>query len=259
MVLSTCARGEGYPVVCLPWFGHDGAAMAQAFEPVFADSSPWQRLYLDLPGTGISPAVEPTSDAVLDAISQTIDALLGDRPYLLAGCSYGGHLAAAQARRAATRVTGMLQVCSGPKLDPATRTLSGVLESIPEPNWLDGVPPDLHGYFERSIGCQTREVADRIAAVFAAADPMDEAYLEALRSTGFELSPQDVPDSFDSPTLMLVGRCDRVAGYLDQFDDLARYPKGGYVALAGVGHYLPCEQPQRFVTLVRDWLSQLPR
>jgi pimeloyl-ACP methyl ester carboxylesterase len=254
MVLATRVHGDGDPVVLLPWFGHDGAAMAQAFEPVFADSS-WQRIYVDLPGTGASPRVEASSDAVLDAVTETIEALLGSQRYLLAGCSYGGHLAAAQARRDATKAAGLLQVCSGPKLDLATRNLSGVLESTPDPNWLDGAPTELHGYFERSIGHQTRDVADRIAAVFATAAPTDEEYLTALRSTGFELSPQSVPESFDEPTLMLVGRADRIAGYIDQFEDLARYPKASYVALNDAGHYLPFEQPQRFAALVRDWLG----
>jgi pimeloyl-ACP methyl ester carboxylesterase len=257
MVLSTSSHGDGDPIVLLPWFSHAGADMAQAFEPVFADSSPWQRIYVDLPGTGDSSPVGPSSDAVLDAVSETIDAIVGKRRYILAGCSYGGHLAAAQARRNASQVSGLLQVCSGPKLDPTTRNLSGVLEPTPEPHWLHGVPTELHGYFEHSIGRQTREVADRIAAVFAAAAPTDEDYLTALRATAFQLSPQDVPESFDQPTLMLVGRTDRIAGYVDQFEDLARYPKGDYVALDDVGHYLPFEQPQRFATLVRDWLSQL--
>jgi pimeloyl-ACP methyl ester carboxylesterase len=257
MVLSTHIHGDGDPIVLLPWFGHDGAAMAQAFEPVFTEPSPWQRIYVDLPGTGASPPVEPTSDAVLDAVRETIEALIGSRRYLLAGCSYGGHLAAAQARRAAAQTAGLLLVCSGPKLDPTTRNLSGVLESTPEPNWLDGVPTELHGYFDRSIGRQTRDVADRIAAVFASAAPTDEDYLSALRSTGFELSPRDVPESFDEPTLMLVGRTDRIAGYVDQFEDLARYPRAGYVALDDVGHYLPFEQPQRFAVLVRDWLARV--
>jgi pimeloyl-ACP methyl ester carboxylesterase len=256
MALSTTIHGDGDPIVVLPWFSHDGAAMAQAFEPVFTDSAPWQRIYLDLPGTGASPPVEPTSDAVLDAVGETIAGLLGDRRYLLAGCSYGGHLAAAQARRDAPQVAGLLLVCSGPKLDPAMRNLSGVIESTPEPDWLDGVPTELHGYFEHAVGHQTREVADRVAAVFATAAPTDEDYLTTLRSTAFPLSAQDAPDSVDSPTLMLVGRTDRVAGYVDQFEDLARYPRGSYVALDAAGHYLPFEQPQRFATLVRDWLAR---
>jgi pimeloyl-ACP methyl ester carboxylesterase len=257
MVLTTQTHGDGDPVVCLPWFGHDGAAMAQAFEPVFAASSRWRRIYLDLPGTGSSAPVHPTSDAVLDAVGETVSSLVGDEPYLLAGCSYGGYLAAAQARRAAAQVTGLLLVCTGTKLDPSMRNLSGVAPATPEPGWLDGVPADLHGYFGRAIGCQTREVADRIVATFTASAPTDDEYLEALRSTGYELTGDDLTARFGAPTLVMTGRNDQIGGYVDQFEDLARYPTASYVALNDAGHYLPFEQPQRFVTLVRDWLSQL--
>jgi pimeloyl-ACP methyl ester carboxylesterase len=54
---------------------------------------------------------------------------------------------------------------------------------------------------------------------------------------------------FDAPTLVLTGRKDQIAGYVDQFEDLARYPKASYVALNHAGHCLPFEQPQRFATL----------
>jgi pimeloyl-ACP methyl ester carboxylesterase len=254
MVLSTGVLGDGQPIVCLPWFGHDGTAMAQAFEPVFAGSSRWRRIYVDPPGTGQSSPVEPTSDAVLDAVGETVQSLVGDDPFLLAGCSYGGYLAAALARRAPAQVAGLLLVCTGSKLDPSTRNLSGVRPATPEPGWLDGVPVELHGYFGRSIGCQTRAVADRIAATFVAGVPTDDDYLKTLRSTGYELTHDDLTAPFDGPTLVLAGRNDQIAGYVDQFEDLARYPTASYAVLNDAGHYLPFEQPQRFATLVRDWL-----
>jgi pimeloyl-ACP methyl ester carboxylesterase len=107
--------------------------------------SPWQRIYLDLPGTGGSSPVEPSSDAVLDAVSETVRSILGSDPYLLAGCSYGGYLAAALARRTPAQVAGLLLVCTGTKIQPETRNLSGVRPATPEPGWLDGVPVDLNG------------------------------------------------------------------------------------------------------------------
>jgi pimeloyl-ACP methyl ester carboxylesterase len=257
MVLAALVHGDGYPIVCLPWFGHDGAAMSAAFEPAFAGSSRWQRVYLDLPGTGSSVPVDPTSDAVLDAVAQTVGSLLGDAKFLLAGCSYGGYLAAALARRIAVQVSGLLLVCTGTKLDPAARNLSGVSQPTPEPGWLDGVPAELHDYFGRGIGCQTREVADRLAAVFAVSTPRDDEYLTVLRSTGFELTRDDLMAPSDVPTVILTGRTDLVCGYIDQFEELGRYPNASYVALNDAGHYLPFEQPQRFATLVQDWLGQV--
>jgi hypothetical protein len=55
---------------------------------------------------------------------------------------------------------------------------------------------------------------------------------------------------------ILAGRADRITGHLDQFDALARYPQGSYMALSGAGHYLPFEQPERFRSVTLDWLAR---
>ena len=85
--------------------------MAAAFEPVFAGAGDLCRIYIDLPGTGDSPPVEPHSDAVLEAVEETIESMIGAAPFLLAGCSYGGYLAAGLARRTPTHIAGLLLVC----------------------------------------------------------------------------------------------------------------------------------------------------
>jgi hypothetical protein len=120
------------------------SAMARAFGPVRARLA----LAAHLPRPTRDRrlvAGEPSSDAVLDAVSETVRSILGSDPYLLAGCSYGGYLAAALARRTPAQVAGLLLVCTGTKIQPETRNLSGVRPATPEPGWLDGVPVDLHG------------------------------------------------------------------------------------------------------------------
>lgn len=240
----------------LPWFGLDAAAAATAFEPAFAARPDWQRIYVDLPGTGDSAPVAPHSDAVLDAVVATVEALLGAESFALAGCSYGGYLATAVTRRVPHRVQALLLVCSGVKIRPADRDLAGVLDSVPEPGWLDGVPPSLHPHFTQAIGRQTAGVAARIAAALDAAKPTDDAYLEVLRSTGYQLSDEASDDAFQRAVTMVAGRQDRVAGYRDQFGAMRRYPRGTFIALSEAGHYLPFEQPERFAAILRDWLDQ---
>jgi pimeloyl-ACP methyl ester carboxylesterase len=255
-VLSVRIRGHGRPVVLLPWFGLDRSVTQAAFEPVFAGVHGWRRIYLDLPGTGRSRPVGPSSDAVLDAVEETVAAAVGPEPFLLAGCSYGGYLAAGLARRSPERLLGMLLVCSGVRILPAHRNLDRVLPSAPEADWLRGVPADLQPHFSHAIGHQTRAVADRTAAAFALAAPTDDAYLDALRTSGYPLSDEASDHRFAGDVLLLAGRQDRIAGHLDQFDALARYPGGSYTALAGAGHYLPFEQPERFAGLSLDWLAR---
>lgn len=256
MVLSTRVRGEGRPVVLLPWFGLDQAVMAAAFEPVFSTATGWRRVYVDLPGTGASPPVAPDSDVVLDAVRETIEAAVGAAPYLLAGCSYGGYLAAGLARRAPADVAGLLLVCTGVRIGPDERNLSGVRTSDPEPQWLTDVPAELHGHFDRGIGHQTRAVARRTAEAFGLNGPTDDGYLETLRSTGYRLSDEDSPHTFDGNVTVLAGVQDRIVGHRDQLETLARYGHGSFVALGDAGHYLPFEQPERFRSLTLDWLEQ---
>ena len=99
MTLHVQPHGKGRPLVVLPSFSLNHAAMATTVEPVFADLHGWRRLYVDLPGTGGSPPGEPRSDAILDAVVGTIRAELGDERFAVIGWSYGGYLAAGVTRR----------------------------------------------------------------------------------------------------------------------------------------------------------------
>jgi pimeloyl-ACP methyl ester carboxylesterase len=267
-VLTATLHGEGRPIVMLPGFGLDGAVMAAACEPAFAQlpagqdghaGQRWRRIYLDLPGTGASPAGKPTADAVLAAVQDTIAELVGDAPYRLVGHSFGGYLAAGLARRKPDRMTGLFLICCGARIRPADRDLSGVLPSAPEPGWLDGVPEDLREHFGHGIGHQTRAVADRVTAAFDLRAPVDDEYLAALRPEGYRLPDEDEASAteFTGPVALLAGRRDRIAGYRDPFAALARYPGGSYTVLADAGHYLPFEQPERFAAHILDWLTQI--
>ncbi|SDI86687.1 Pimeloyl-ACP methyl ester carboxylesterase [Frankineae bacterium MT45] len=260
--LGTFSCGLGAPVLLLPWFGLDGTVLASAFEPAFGQlegvalNVGWRRLYLDLPGTGDSDPVAPSSDAVLDAVEETVETLLGDSPFLLAGCSYGGYLASGLARRRPEQVQGMVLICSGVRIRPETRNLTGVLPSRPEPGWLDTTPPELHEHFRTAVGNQTQIVADRLAAAFARNAPTDDAFLMRLRASGYPLSDEESAEPFDGPVALLTGRRDRIAGYRDQFDALARFPQGDYHCLPSAGHYLPFEEPALFAALLGEWLRR---
>jgi pimeloyl-ACP methyl ester carboxylesterase len=254
MVLASRSYGEGPAVVLLPWFSLSHAAMAAACEPALADSG-WRRLYLDLPGTGGSAPVAPRSDAVADAVAQAIDALAGPAPVALAGCSYGGYLAAALASRTPDRVAGLLLICSGVRIRPAERNLSGVLPSDPEAGWLDDVPERLREHFELAVGHQTRAVADRVATAFRVSGQGDERYLAELRSTGFQLTDERSV-SLKTVAAVLAGRRDRIAGFRDQFELAVTGRAADFMCLDSAGHYLPFEEPERFAGIALDWLAR---
>ena len=241
-------------MVVLPWGGVSGAVMAAAFEPAFSDTDT-RRLYVDLPGTGSSATVDATSDAVLDAVHETVDSLVRSEPFILAGCSYGGYLATGLVRRIPDRVERLLLVCSGVRIAVADRDVSGVLGLTSEAGWLADVPEGLHKHLTRAVGLQTKAVAGRIAQAFELNGPADEDFLTELRTTGYPLADEGSDRQFAGDMLMVAGRSDRVGGFRDQFRAMNRYPRGSYLAVAGVGHYLPFEAPALFTSLVQTWLA----
>jgi pimeloyl-ACP methyl ester carboxylesterase len=231
--------------------------MTEAFEPGLSSIAGWRRFYVDLPGTGGSPAGEPRSDAVLDELAATVTKCLDGDRFAVVGWSYGGYLAAGLVRRLPRPIRGMTMICSGFKIRPEQRNLSGVLQSIPEPGWLARVPVDLREYFSHAVGRQSADVAERVAAVLTCNAPTDESYLASLRAEGFALSDEDTPSPTDAPSCFLTGRRDRIAGYLDPIDALNRYPYADCVTIAEAGHYLPLEEPQLFASIMRAWLRRV--
>jgi pimeloyl-ACP methyl ester carboxylesterase len=268
MTIAFQSHGEGQPTVCLPWFGTDATMLAAALEPAFAASrepgvgpggpanAGWRRIYVDLPGCGGSPGGPEDSDAVLAAVVDFIDREVGPEPVLLAGCSYGGYLAGALARRQPDRVAGLLLVCAGVKIRPADRELPAAAPTPKGPHWLDHVPEQLRVHLDLALGNRTRATATLVAGILAARPPGDEDYLERLRATGYQLSDEDSPASYPGPTSIVTGRRDRIAGYRDQFRALASYPEADFTALADAGHYLPFEQPGRFAEICGQWLDR---
>ncbi len=253
MLLAAETYGDGRPLVLLPWFGLDGAVMAAAFEPVLHEVPGWRRVYLDLPGTGKSGPVEPTSDAVLAAVADTIAEHCGGGPVALAGCSYGGYLAAGLTRRQPELVGSLLLTCTGARILAGDRNLAGLLPVTPEPGWLDGVPAEQHEHFSRAVGCQTKKVASRLTAAFALNGISDAGYLRELRAHGYQLSDEGASQPARVPVTIVAGRRDWVAGYRDQLALLGD-ADGDYYLFGDGGHYIPFELPGRFGVLARNWL-----
>ncbi|MFI6757851.1 alpha/beta fold hydrolase [Micromonospora sp. NPDC050417] len=248
-------HGSGLPMLCLPGFSLARSAMVAALEPALAAGPGVRRIYLDLPGTGQSPGGPPNSDGVLDWIGEVVDREIGSEPFLVAGWSYGGYLAAALARRRPEQVGGLLLICHGTKILRADRDVPVAPVVSEEADWLVEVPPDLRAHLAVALGNRTRETAGRVAGVLVASGPGDEEYLERLRA-GYQLADEDSTLVFSGPTSIVTGRQDYIAGYADQFRALARYPSASYAVLADAGHYLPFEQPEAFRGLILDWLAR---
>ena len=256
-LVANDAGGPGTPVVGLPMLGMSRVATATALSPAFAGWPGLREVYLDLPGHGDSPGVGPAdSQSVLDAVCRWLETHL-EGPVLLAGCSYGGYLAAGIARQRPDLVRGLLLVCPGVRTGPADRDLPTDEPPPAEPGWLDAAPVELHDHLDRALGRRTRTVVAAVLEALAAGGPGDEQYQDALTDgPGYALHDQDEDFTFAGPVAVVVGRNDRIVGYRDQFRALRRFPHATYSLLDHAGHYLPYEQPELLRTMTQNWLER---
>lgn len=245
---------QGTPTVCLPWFGTSRVTTREALGPALAGASV-RLIYPDLPGHGDAPAVpEATSEAVFAAVVSFIEEQVQE-PVLLAGCSYGGYLASAVARRRPELVLGLLLVCPGVRRE---RDLPDPSDVPADADWLDGAPDAFHEHLERAIGNRSRAVVQRVLAALEAAGPGNEDYQDALQGgDAYFLADEDEDSAvFDRPAVVVTGRQDRIVGFADQFRRLTAYPRGTFVAADLAGHYLPYERPEVLRSVSLDWLNR---
>ncbi|MET8307329.1 alpha/beta hydrolase [Micromonospora sp. NPDC005173] len=250
------SAGAGPTVVCLPMFSTTRAATAAAFGPAFAGAG-LREVYVDLPGHGDSPVTcRPASQAVLDTVCAWLDRHV-DAPVLLAGASYGAYLAAGIARQRPELVRGLLLVCPGVTIAPASRTLPELDPPEAPPGWLDAAPTGLRAHLNVALGHRTPAVVATVLAALESGGPGDEKFQEELRAgTDYALPDEDADIAFDGPVSVITGRQDGIVGYADQFHAMRHYPRGTFTAIDAAGHYLPFEQPTLLRSLTQDWLHR---
>jgi len=255
-------RGSGRPILMLHGFTLDHRAMLGCMEPLFATRNGWQRIYLDLPGMGKTPAKPwvTSSDQMLDVVLQFVDATVPNQHFVLAGESYGGYLARGVVHRRPDTVDGLLLICPLMVPDRTRRTLPQHVILDRNPELLKSLSAGDAKEFESIAVVQSRHHWKRFAReILAGIRLADEPFLPHLQAQAYSLSfdVDDLSTPFAKPTLILTGRQDSSVGYADAWTLLDGYPRATLAVLDRAGHDLQIEQEALFGALVSEWLNRL--
>lgn len=267
--------GEGMPLIFLHGYMLDHTCMKATFEPLFTgqplivghpQQRPLQieRIYLDLPGMGASQNYQhiQNADDMIEALVQLITALVGDKPFLLAGMSYGGYLARGVLRRFQHQVRGLLLFV--PVVFPlhADRTLPGHEVLFEDKSFTQGLTEAQRTTLREMNVVITERIFLRGAFEFDAAIARgDQGFLVRYQAQGYEAtySVDDANGDFMAPVMILAGKQDSVVGYQDQYLLAQQFRHSTFVALDGAGHGLHLEQESLFSALVTQWLTSVDR
>ena len=253
--------GSGRPLVILPGWPDDWTVPADYLEPVLRARRGWRRIYLDLPGRGLTKG-EPwidTNDQVLEIILGVLDHVIPGERFVVAGQSAGAYLARAVLHRRAALVEGLLQVV--PVIDPGGQGhLPEHITLVRDPALLEQIRvelgPEVAAVFTEGLVVQSPDIYRRFKALLPGMLGNDAAFLSRLEeSVSFEVDRLRTP--FAGPALFVLGKQDARVGYRDVFELTDQYPRGTVAVLDRAGHALPWEQETLFRALVTEWLERV--
>jgi pimeloyl-ACP methyl ester carboxylesterase len=256
------ARGEdgGRPLVFLHGLTTDRRLPIETFEPVFADRPGWRRIYLDLPGHGLSTGnlVGASADGLISCVAKLAREVGGGKPALVAH-SYGGYLALGVAR-ALGEVDGLFLV--NPIVEPdLQRRVVPPQRFVVVEEGLVFADDEQRATFDAEVAVHSRATLE---AFRRAVDPGHRAanrpFVQLVRNQYAQSRPwSPALANLDRPVSVVCGRDDYWAGYTDALDLVKLARRCRYSVLPGCGHLLPIEAAPTLRALFLDWLEELGR
>ncbi len=253
--------GEGVPLLILHGVTQDHRYMMDALEPVFEENDGWQRIYIDLPGHGKSPARDSiqSMDDLLNAVLEFVDDHMPEGRFSVLGLSRGSYLARGIAFQRSHRVSGLALIVPGgnPSADPARLPEHQVLR--PDHALRASLDDDELWGFDNVSVLQTQDSVERRRRLLLPARALFDPDQEARVFAAFDFSFHESEASHvvTVPSLVVTGRQDAISGFLDGIDISARFPRATLAVLDSAGHALVWERPALFEELVRDWLERV--
>lgn len=211
----------------------------------------------DLPGFGMSPPPPAFSVEVwADQIAAFLDELMIDRA-VIGGCSMGGYITFALARRHPERVAGLLLVDTRANADTdEARAKRRAQQELVERG---GMPELVEGMLSALVSPRTRsekpQLVDELRVeMFAQPELGIVGALQALAAR-----PDSTPllSQITKPTLVVVGEDDTITP-----PDAARAIAAGIAGaqleiIPGAGHLPSIEQPEAFDRVASAFLSKI--
>lgn len=248
--------GSGTPIVLVHGNGVDHRIMLE-LDDAFAAAEQWERIYLDLPGFGGTPALDAPGGLpeVADWLDHTVGELVGDKPFAVVGASLGALLARDLVARRIDQCLGFALLAPVVDSVRANRTVPPASVLVTDAELLASLDAqDATDYAELAV-IQSPDNWERFNRALIpgirAADPRAMDQLAA--NYALPALPDDALAGFPRPVLIATGKQDHVVGFEDQWALAQRFPRATYAMIDAAGHNLHIDQPDAVRALLQHW------
>lgn len=251
--------GEGKPVLLIHGFTPDHRLMSGCMEPIFTARDGFRRIYVDLPGMGLTKNYKSigSTDDMLNTLLDFIEEVLPHQEYIVVGESYGGYLASGLIEKQKERILGAAFICPViiPQHDNRMIEKHRILRRDDE--FLGKLSNnEVSDFSSNQVVLDEYNWIRYNREILAGCKKADEEFLEkVMNDYGFSFNVNET--SFTRPSLFLLGRQDSSVGYKDALNVMENYPRGSFAVLDIAGHNLQIEQPHLFNSLVIEWLDRV--
>ncbi|WP_092630396.1 alpha/beta fold hydrolase [Actinopolyspora mzabensis] len=199
---------------------------------------------------------EPDLETVAEDVLALLDRLRLRRVYVV-GCSMGGYVAMAMARKAPERLEGLILADTKAEADSAEQRdnrlrIADRAEREGTMGWLaENTLPGILGETTRqrrgSVVEQARELVEQ-------QPPAAVAW--AQRAMANRPDSSETLRAYQGPALVLTGTEDTLSPPRSARDTAALLSRSEVVILPEAGHLSPMETPEAFAHAVREWLGE---
>ncbi|WEV68586.1 alpha/beta hydrolase [Bifidobacterium sp. ESL0775] len=255
----TVVKGEGLPIIIAHGMGVDHRSLIM-LDDAFPEGT--QRIYMDLPGYGQTPALQGIGGLpeLAEWFTNAVNELVGgSRRFALLGNSMGGALVRDTLSREPKRVAGVALIAS--VVDPVIshRHLAEHVISNANPDLTHNLPQDKVIDFVTMGVNQSFDAWRRYQRYILPGTKLCDRDANAKLGQRYWLDgdPEQRLGTYTGPTLIVAGKEDQVVGYEDQKALLPHYPNAVYKVIDPAGHNIHIDQPEAIKPLLAEWSSKL--
>lgn len=259
--IAYMTKGSGTPVIFIHGWSVDFHLWHNKVEAIRGSwKRQYRRIYFDLPGMGKSVAAKSirNSDDMLRNIEELLVFLIGEKPYILAGESYGGYLARGLLAKQSDRIEGLFLLC--PLVVPGDRG-----GKVPEKTILERDDKFLATLSEKdrsefaylSVVQNKKMWKDYKRDIRLERLKENEGFLEVQLDGAFAVDPNQIDVRFEKPVLLMLGKQDSEVGYEQQYDLYKTYSRASIIILDKAGHNLQIENRKLFNLSFLNFLERI--